>query len=188
MIPCGNRNGWCPTSPTIVPSSSLTFLQPSCGPSSGGNQIIINGVNLIYTSSVMMGTTPVPFTILSNTQVSITAIPQILTPSILIKVRFVNSQIDSLPYLYVVTPNIISLTPSAGPISGGNILTINGSGLSATQTVHFGTITTYTFTVISDSTLSVVVPPLLGSVEVNVTTNGGTSNSLLYTVLLPPVI
>lgn len=75
-----------------------------------------------------------------------------------------------------------SLGTTSGPPTGGNTITINGTGLSTATSVDFGGVTA-TPTVTSDSSLSVTVPAgaAAGPVSVSVTTAGGTSNGLSCT-------
>ncbi len=81
------------------------------------------------------------------------------------------------PQTYKVKPKITSFSPTSG--STGTLVTINGSGLIQTSAVKFGTVKATTFTVVSDSTVTAVVPSGLaaGAVTISITTPGGTANS-----------
>jgi hypothetical protein len=80
------------------------------------------------------------------------------------------------PQVYKVKPKITSFTPPSG--SAGTPVTLNGTGLTFTTAVKFGTVTA-TFTVVSDSEVTTVVPTGLssGAVTISITTPGGTANS-----------
>jgi len=81
------------------------------------------------------------------------------------------------PQTYKVKPKITSFTPPNGPPA--TLVTINGSGLIQTTAVKFGTKKATTFTVISDSQVTAVVPSGLapGAVTISITAPGGTANS-----------
>jgi uncharacterized repeat protein (TIGR03803 family) len=81
------------------------------------------------------------------------------------------------PQTYKVKPKITSFSPSSGP--AGTLVTINGTGLIQTSAVRFGIVKATTFTVVSDSKVTAVVPSGLaaGTVTISITTPGGTANS-----------
>jgi uncharacterized repeat protein (TIGR03803 family) len=81
------------------------------------------------------------------------------------------------PQTYKVKPKITSFSPSSGP--AGTLVTINGTGLIQTSAVKFGTVKATTFTVVSDSKVTAVVPSGLaaGTVTISIATPGGTANS-----------
>jgi uncharacterized repeat protein (TIGR03803 family) len=81
------------------------------------------------------------------------------------------------PQTYKVKPKITGFTPPSGPPA--TLVTINGTGLIQAKTVKFGTVKATTFTVVSDSQVTAVVPSGLaaGAVKISITTPGGTANS-----------
>jgi uncharacterized repeat protein (TIGR03803 family) len=81
------------------------------------------------------------------------------------------------PQTYKVKPKITSFTPPSGPPA--TLVTINGTGLIQAKTVKFGAVKATTFTVVSDSQVTAVVPSGLaaGAVKISITTPGGTANS-----------
>ena len=169
---------------------SITSLVPNSGPSSGNNFILINGYDLIFTTNVMMNNINIPFTILSNTQIQIIAIPQTGPSTVNITVKFKNDYYESLPYNYSLSPIITSLNPSSGPTTGNNIISIIGSNLFHTKIIYFNNISTFSFYVVSDTQLQVAVPNLTGNNDINVhvESKNGSSNSLPYELILPPMI
>ncbi|HVB11206.1 MAG TPA: IPT/TIG domain-containing protein, partial [Bacillota bacterium] len=89
-------------------------------------------------------------------------------------------------------PVVTSLSPAVGPVGGGNTLTISGSGFTGATSVSFGGVQAYGFTVASDGSIAVTVPPgPAGTVAVTVAGPGGTSTTGsgdLYTYLPPPTV
>src|ERR1700755_919922 len=66
-------------------------------------------------------------------------------------------------------PAISSVSPSNGPISGGNNVTINGSGFLSATNVNFGIRPAASFTVNSDTSITAQVPTgTAGRVDVQV--------------------
>lgn len=70
-----------------------------------------------------------------------------------------------------------TLSPSHGPLGGGTTITISGENFEGATQVTFGATPALHFTVRSSSVIKAVSPPGSGRVDVQVTTNGGTSAS-----------
>ena len=99
---------------------------------------------------------------------------------------------NPLPYTYAATPAVTGVSPQFGPATGGNTVTVTGSGLALATQAHFGANAATGLTVNSDTQLTVTAPPGTGTVVVTVTTPGGTSTvgpgDPYYTYLNDPVI
>jgi hypothetical protein len=89
-----------------------------------------------------------------------------------------------LGFRYLAVPGAAALSPTDGPTGGGQTMTITGSGFIAGQTtVTIGgvTIAAGDVTVTSPTSLTFVTPAhAAGTVDVTVTTAGGTSDTLAY--------
>ena len=72
-------------------------------------------------------------------------------------------------------PTITALHPPAGSPGGGTQVTITGTALSGVSAVSFGGVPATGFVVDDSTTVSATVPPGSGTVDVTVTTPGGTS-------------
>ncbi|HEX6601768.1 MAG TPA: IPT/TIG domain-containing protein [Solirubrobacterales bacterium] len=72
-------------------------------------------------------------------------------------------------------PEVTGITPSFGSVTGGTQLTITGSNFTQASAVQFGTIPAASFTVDSDTEITVTTPAVLrpGKVDVSVTTFAG---------------
>jgi len=80
------------------------------------------------------------------------------------------------PLTYKVKPKITSFTPTAGHVA--QLVTITGTGFIQATAVKFGTVKATTFTVVSDTQVTAVVPTVpLGAVTISIATPGGTANS-----------
>ncbi|WP_406272892.1 IPT/TIG domain-containing protein [Actinacidiphila glaucinigra] len=165
----------------------LVSVSPAQGPSAGGTAVTLTGTNLSAASAVVFGATPATgYTVDSPTQ--ITAVAPAGTGTVAITVTTPGGTSNSVAYSYVGSPVLTLLTPSQGPTGAGSGVTLTGTGLATTTAVHFGAASA-AFTVLSDTTVAAVAPAgAAGTVPVDVTTSGGTSNSLVYTRVAAPEI
>jgi hypothetical protein len=88
-------------------------------------------------------------------------------------------------------PTVSSVTPALGPEAGGTSVTIGGSNLSGASAVMFGSSSASSFTVASPTSITASAPPGSGSVQVTVTTSGGTSATNTadhFGYLAPPTV
>ncbi|RDH39963.1 MAG: hypothetical protein CFE62_006225, partial [Candidatus Aquirickettsiella gammari] len=177
---------------TYAPVPVINNINPSAGPLAGGNTVTISGSGFTADSSVMFGNIPVSNLIVdSDSQITVTVPPGTLVGPINVLVKTPGGTSSARTYTYAAVPIIIGIDPSAGPLAGGNTVTINGSGFTADSSVMFGNTPVSNLIVDSDSQITVTVPPgtTLSPVEVSVTTPGGTvtlPNSYTYAPI--PVI
>ena len=75
------------------------------------------------------------------------------------------------------TPEVDSISPTAGSVTGGTEVKILGSDFTGASAVKFGTVTAQSFKVESDSEIVATAPKskLVGSLDITVTTLAGTS-------------
>ncbi|MEU6343499.1 IPT/TIG domain-containing protein [Streptomyces sp. NPDC046977] len=166
---------------------ALASLSPNQGPAAGGTTVTLTGTDLSGATAVRFGSTPATsYTVDSPTQITAVAPPG--TGSVPVTVTTPGGTSNSLVYSYVGSPVLTLLSPTQGPTDAGSGVTLTGTGLTTTTAVHFGAASA-AFTVLSDTAVAAVAPAgPPGAVSVNVTTPGGTSNSLTYTRVAPPVI
>ncbi|TMU98041.1 IPT/TIG domain-containing protein [Streptomyces sp. DASNCL29] len=187
----GGTSNSLPYTYTTVSAPTLTSLSPASGPTSGGNTVTLTGTNLTGAVQVLFGATPA--TILTNTATQITVSAPAGPASVVnVTVTTPGGISNPLSYIYVAAPVVTGVSPQFGPDTGGNSVTITGSGLALASAVHFGPSLATGFTVISDNQLTATAPPGTGTVVVTVTTPGGTSTlgpgNPYYTYLGAPVI
>ncbi|ARH95109.1 cell shape-determining protein [Streptomyces sp. MOE7] len=187
----GGTSNALPYTYTATPVPSLSSLNPTSGPTSGGNTVTLNGTNLTGATSVKFGSNPA--TILTNTatQVTVTA-PAGPPSSVGVTVTTAGGTSNPLPYFYLAAPTVSDLSPHLGPATGGNTVTVFGSNLTLTSAVTFGGNPATGIIVVSDSQLTVTAPAGSGTVVVTVTTPGGTSTAATgnpyYTYLGAPTL
>ncbi|WP_201297900.1 IPT/TIG domain-containing protein [Nocardia sp. CY41] len=164
---------------TYLAVPSLSSIAPGQGSTSGGTTVTLTGSGLTGATAVTFGTTPATsFTVDSDTQ--ITAVAPAGTGIVSVTVTAPGGTSNGVAFVYVVVPTISALTPTSGPTSGGNNVTISGTGFTGPLTVRFGDTAT-TFTVDSALQITAVAPAhAAGDVQVTVTGSGGTSNGATY--------
>jgi IPT/TIG domain len=162
-------------------------ISPNQGSTGGGTTVTITGTNLAGATAVRFGSKLA--TITANTPTSVTATSPSGTGTVGVTVTTPGGTSNPLPFYYVGAPFKSSVSPTSGPLAGGNTLTLNGSGLSTATSVSFGGVTA-TPVVVNDGQLTVTVPAgaAPGAVGVTVTTAGGTNNGLSYTYVDIPAI
>lgn len=79
-------------------------------------------------------------------------------------------------------PEVVSITPSFGSVTGGTVVTIAGQNLKNASAVEFGSTPAANFTVDSDTQITATVPGVLrpGKVDVAVTTIAGQNADTRY--------
>ncbi|MGW3010119.1 IPT/TIG domain-containing protein [Streptomyces sp. NPDC001219] len=185
--PSGTSNG---LPYTYAGAPTLTGISPNSGPTAGGNTVILTGTNLTGATSVTFGGTPATsVTVISPTQ--ITAVVPAATAGPVDVTVTTPGGTSTLPkaYFYVSAPVLAAVFPLSGPLGGGNTVTLTGTHLVEATAVRFGSTPATSFTVVSDTQITAVVPAgAAGPVGVTVTTVGGTSNPVSYTYLAAPTI
>jgi IPT/TIG domain-containing protein len=171
-----------------TPVPALTSLNPTTGPASGGNLVVLTGTGLINITAVRFGADLAAFTVASPTQINAIAPPG--TGTAPVSVTNAAGTSDSQPYRYLPAPVITAITPANGPVQGGNTVTLTGENFTSVAAVTFGSTPASSFTVVSGTTMTAVVPggnpP--GPVQVTVATSSGTSNGFAYFSLTPPAV
>lgn len=175
-------SGFIYTTPAIISS-----ISPTSETVSGGNNVIITGTGLTTTTRVFFGNVAANFTINSDTQVTATAPAG--TGSLLVDVINAVSISNSLTYNYINQPTITNLNPDSSPQTGNNYVNITGTNLGSATQINFGSLAVLPFYAISDTLLSATVPTSgIFTVNVTVTTPGGTSNALTFNYANQPEI
>jgi hypothetical protein len=176
---------------------NITSISPTTGSIGGGTIVTINGTGFTGATGVSFGATPATtFTV--NTDVKITATaPAHAAGTVHISVTTPagtspDTSADNFQY-GTVLPVVTSISPTGGPVGGGNTVTVNGTGFTGATLVTFGGSAGTSVSVVNDTQLTVIAPPhLAGSVDVLVTTLSGTSantaaDNYLYGAAAPTI-
>ncbi|MGW7007028.1 IPT/TIG domain-containing protein, partial [Streptomyces sp. NPDC054933] len=114
------------------------------------------------------------FTIVSDTH--ITADTPAGTGTVQVTVTTPGGTSNGISYTYSTAPTLSGVSPNQGPTSGGNTVTLTGAALTGATAVTFGATAATSFTVVSPTQITAVVPAgIAGPVGVTVTTPGGTA-------------
>ncbi|MCC6387781.1 MAG: IPT/TIG domain-containing protein [Dehalococcoidia bacterium] len=167
---------------TLAPAPVITAVSPTSGTTSGGTVVTITGTDLLGATGVTFGGSP--GTSISN--VTATSL-QVTTPAHaagLVDVQVTtpsgpNVQTAASKYTYVAStlPVVTSVSPVAGPLAGGTVVTVSGTGFTGTTQVLFGGVAGTNITNVTATSLQVTTPAraTAGPVDVIVTATGGTS-------------
>jgi hypothetical protein len=177
---------------TASPPPLVSGVSPNTGPSAGGTMVLISGRNLAGATSVKFGLADVfiqgkgfgpqspdllrvmsPPGTVSATPVHVTVTTPAGTSS--------TSSADQFTYGTTAAPSLRSITPNSGPEAGGTQVITSGSNLAGASSVTFGTASAVNFKLAAPDVIWVTspskVPADASSVDVRVTTPGGTSGT-----------
>jgi YVTN family beta-propeller protein len=195
-------------SSTVTPADTYTYLadqnfaptvtqvSPNFGPTAGTNTVTLTGTELGQVTTVNFGGAAVTtFSVSGAGDKIFVAAPASSagTVSVTATSPYGTSAISSAD-AYTFTdgpgsgtgPQITSLTPQIGPISGGTGVVITGTNLAAVSSVYFGATPATTFTADASGTQIVAVAPAAaaaGSVDVTVSDGSSTSSIEVADVL-----
>ncbi|MER6145186.1 IPT/TIG domain-containing protein, partial [Streptomyces sparsogenes] len=89
---------------TYLDPPTLTDVNPTAGPTTGGNEVTITGTSLATTHQVTFDDTPAAFTVLSDTTITATAPPHTAGENIPITVNTLGGNYTSNIYTYQDPP------------------------------------------------------------------------------------
>ena len=165
----------------FVAPPRVTGVSVVTGPASGGTSVTITGTGLTGASLVDFGSTAAAsFTVNGDTSISAVS-PLAAAGTVDVTVTTAggtSASTTSDQFTFVAAPSVSGVSPNSGPVSGGTSVTITGAHLTAATTVSFGGTATG-FTVNDDSSITADSPVAESpdSVDVTVTTIGGTSST-----------
>lgn len=184
------------TDSTIIPV--ITSILPGAGPITGGTAVTITGLNFVGTPSVTFGGLACTSVVVVSSTTITCVTPAHTAGTVEVIVTTVNGSNTTTgtqnDFTYTGGPTVTLLNPNTGPATGNTIVTITGTGFTSSgMTVKFGTVTAV-FTYIDATTVVAVAPAQsAGTVDVTVTTPGGTSpnttaDDYTYTGSAAPVV
>jgi type II secretory pathway pseudopilin PulG len=170
--------GTSPTNPfdqfTYAPT--VTAIAPTTGGAVGGTTVTITGTGFLGATGVQFGTTAASsYSVVSAS--SITAVSPAGssgTVDVTVTTAAGTSTTGSADkFTYGTT--VSGISPSTGPDSGGQVVSLLGSGFTGATSVKFGTTAATSFTVNSDASITATAPAGTGTVDITVTSPSGTS-------------
>jgi hypothetical protein len=156
-------------------------LGTNSGSTAGGTSVAIQGANFTNVTAIWFGTYQAT-SFFVNSPTSITAVaPAQSSGSVNVQVvtSAGNSGMSMSQFNYVAAvgiPTVTHVSPGTENVSGGDSITITGTGFTNAMSVTFGGTSAYGFTVLSDTTITATAPGhMSGSADVQVSTSAGAS-------------
>ena len=178
---------------TYTPRPAVSSVRPDAGPTTGGTVVTVMGSGLGGATAVDFGgVAGEDLAVVSGTELTIhspagsgTVHVTVTTPG----GASVPSSADR--FTYVPAPKVTTIVPPEGAESGGGIVAVYGTGFSHVSSVMFGTRPGTGVTPLDPDLLTVRDPGGTGTVDVTVTTAGGTSatgSATRFTYLPAPTV
>ena len=148
-----------------------------------GGTVVITGSAFTGTTAVTFNGVAAAFTIVSDTQLSVT-VPAGATSGKISVTNGDGTTAGAASFTVIPAPTVTSFTPASGII--GTKVVITGTNLTGATSVTFNGVVAATVTLASATSITATVPVGAISGMVSVTTPGGTAASVTpYTVTLP---
>ncbi len=162
-----------------TPAPTVSGVSPDEGPVYGGQDVTISGTDFTDVTAVAFGDTELDsddYIVVSDTVITATTPSHIADTVDVIVTTDWGKSTETDNYTYVPTPWVSKLSPTGGPTTGGTLVTITGGDFTGVTSVRFEKKEAI-FTFVSDTEIKVISPSAstTGTVEVRVTTPGGTS-------------
>jgi hypothetical protein len=186
------------TSSPPPPAPAVSAVSPASGPSTGGTSVTITGSGFTGASAINFGTSAATsFTVNSATSITATSpVGSLSTVDITVTTpggTSATSAADQYTYTPPPRPTVTAVSPTSGPSTGAATVTLTGTGFTGASAVYFGT-GAATFTINSSTSITAISPAgSLGTVDITVTSSGGTSatssaDQFTYTTPPPPAV
>ena len=158
---------------------AITGLSPSAGPVSGGTRVTVTGSGLTGATSVDFGSIPgSDLRVESDGTLRVTAPQGTGTVNVRVIGRGgTSSAVTADLFRYLPAPTVTGVSPASGPLSGGIVVTVEGSGLTSVTQVNFDNVPGTGLHILAPDKLTVTVPAgtAQGRVDVTVTAACGTT-------------
>jgi len=159
----------------------ISGISPSSGTATGGNLVTFTGELLSTITGVYFGSLSlVSATVIDANNITAVA-PAGVPGSVTVYATGTAGDSNNVSYTYIVGPTISVVAPAAGPVAGGNTVTVLGSGFAGVTGITgitVGGVAATAYTVYSDTKLDLTVPgSAAGPVPLVVSTATGTATA-----------
>ncbi len=171
---------------------TVSAISPSAGPLGGNTLVTITGTGFTPGTAVDFGMNNPATNVTVVSATTITASSPSGTGAVAVTVRTPNpadqTSADSpgAVFTYAPLPTVTGLSPTEGPLAGGTLVTITGTGFTGATAVEFGSSLAADVTVVNDTTITAESPPGTGSQPVSVITPGTQPNQSGAAEFNPP--
>jgi hypothetical protein len=159
---------------------AVSTVSPNVGPTAGGGTVTITGTGFAQNPDVTFGSTEATSVHVQSPD-SLTATVPAGSGTVHVTVATdagTSTTSSADQYTYDPTPTVTRVSPAGGPPAGGTTVTITGTGFVPGATVAFGSNAATSVTYKSATQLTATAPSASpGTVDVTVTTPGGTSST-----------
>ena len=161
-----------------VPAPAIASLAPASGPV--GTTVTVTGSNFTGATAITLnGVAVTGFTVVDATTLTF-VVPAGATSGAVAVTTPSGTATSATAFTVtvpVLAPTIASFTPATG--GAGTTVTVTGTNLTGTTAVSIGTLSIPSFTVVSATSLTLVLPTAAGAITgpLMVTTPGGTATS-----------
>ncbi len=166
---------------TYEPAPTVTSVSPTAGPLAGGTTVTISGTDFTGVTAVDFGTVAATNVVINATGTLITATsPQESAATVNVTVvgpGGTSATLTADQFTYTPGPAVTSVSPLAGPLAGGETVTITGTGFTNATAVDFGTVAVSNLLVAPSGTQITVTSPQESAATVNVTVVGPNGTS-----------
>ncbi len=171
-----------------APAPSVTGVSPTSG--AAGTVVTITGTGFTGATGVSFGAPAATgFTVVSDTEITATAPAGTGTVDITVTgPSGTSAAVAADKFTYPSpAPSVSGISPTSG--AAGTVVTITGTGFAGATGVTFGPAAATSFTVVSDTQITATAPAGTGTVDIVVTSPGGTSPAVpadKFTFATPP--
>ena len=145
------------------PAPTLSTVTPNTGLNFGGTAVTLAGSDFVSGATVLFGSNPATSVTFVNSG-SITAVTPAGTGVVNVKVTNPDTQFSTLSSAFTYTGATISLiSPSTGSTSGGELITVTGTGLVPGMDVLIGGLSLASTTFVNSTTVTFLAPPHAGT-------------------------
>ena len=168
--------------PGYIPVPRLLSMTAGQGTAAGGTSVIIYGTGFTGATSVTFGSVSAVFTVVNDDEITTTSpVESNVTQTVPVTVTTgggPNVAGSQSQFTFYAVPALTGLSPRQGPVTGGTVVTITGSGFTDATSVLFDGIWAQ-FAVVDDHTITATSPAGENpdDISVDVTTPGGVTKN-----------
>ncbi len=172
----------------VLAAPAITQIVPTRGPIAGGTEVVLVGSGFAEGAHVLFGDSPASDVVFFNSDALRATTPAGAPGVVAVRVLNPDGQSATLAaaFEYVEQPfgdpppTLTSLTPNVGPVAGGSVVLVAGSGFTTGATVLFGGATARRVQIVDPNRLVVVTPAAqaAGTVDVSVLNADGQGATL----------
>ncbi|MCI0342029.1 MAG: IPT/TIG domain-containing protein [Planctomycetales bacterium] len=192
-----SRGGAETPPPGPPPAPTLTSIAPVSGPTAGGTSVTLAGTGFQSGATIAIGGSAATSVVVVSATSITAATPSGSAGPANVTVTNPDSQSATIANGFTYTsgaapaPTVTAVSPASGPVAGGTLITVSGTGFQTGAAVSIGFNPATSVTVLSAGTLTCVTPPgSAGATFVMVVNPDSQAGSLSngFTYLGPPTI